>query len=114
MGLTDILHFRFQRKLQKELSGLQRISDNMESDEFIYIREHLLACLISRPNVVVPKQELTRAGWDDSVGVTENALHQRIYHLRLRMEGCGLSECIRGVRGVGYRFEPPFQLNSTE
>lgn len=67
----------------------------------------LLMCLASRPNVTVPRDELVLAGWGSSAGITRNALNQRIHRLRFQLGEFGLLECIKAVRGVGFKFIPP-------
>lgn len=63
----------------------------------------LLAVLLGRPDVVVRRRELLRAGWPDGAIVSENTLDQYLARVRRKLGAVGTTTRVETVRGVGYR-----------
>ena len=63
----------------------------------------LLAALLGRPNEVVRRRELLRAGWPDGAIVHENTLDQYVARVRRKLAQVGSCDRVETVRGVGYR-----------
>jgi DNA-binding response OmpR family regulator len=63
----------------------------------------LLAALLGRPNEVVRRRDLLRAGWPDGAIVHENTLDQYIARVRRKLEQVAAPDRVETVRGVGYR-----------
>ena len=67
----------------------------------------LLAALLARPDVVVRRRELLRAGWPDGAIVSENTLDQFVARLRRKLAEVSAPERLETVRGVGYKTVRP-------
>ena len=63
----------------------------------------LLALLLGRPDVVVRRRELLRAGWPDGAIVSENTLDQYLARVRRKLAAIDTTTRVETVRGVGYR-----------
>jgi DNA-binding response OmpR family regulator len=68
----------------------------------------LLACLVASPHRVFSRQQLLSAVWcHGPAGVDPATVTEHIRRLRTKLRAAGGSrDCIRTLRGVGYRFEP--------
>ena len=64
----------------------------------------VLAHLMSRPNIVVSREQLLDQVWGDHVFVEERTVDVHIRRLRQALEPSGLDRLIQTVRGSGYRF----------
>lgn len=64
----------------------------------------LLGMFLQAGGVVLTREQLLDALWDDTVFVDDNTLSVNINRLRKRLAEAGLPEAIHTVRGVGYRF----------
>lgn len=62
----------------------------------------ILESLASRPNEVVPLEDLLREGWGRADCANANALYQHIYELRGKLSEYGLEGSLVSVRGRGY------------
>ncbi|CAH0120608.1 MULTISPECIES: response regulator transcription factor [unclassified Paenibacillus] len=67
----------------------------------------LLQCLVMKPGVIVPREELLELLWDDVQFVDDNTLSVNITRVRKKLEEIGLVKAIETVRGQGYRFLAP-------
>ncbi len=63
----------------------------------------LLAKLLSDPEHLFSRQELTQAVWHQQYQPSTRSLDVHVRRLRLRLEEVGAPATIEGVRGVGYR-----------
>jgi two-component system response regulator MprA len=63
----------------------------------------LLAALAARPDEVVRRAVLVRAGWPDGAIVHDNTLDSYIARIRRKLRAAGAAEGLETVRGVGYR-----------
>ena len=68
----------------------------------------LLAHLVSRPGVVVPREELLREVWDtEFVPESTHVVDVHLANLRRKLrDGSSNNQWIRTIRGVGFRFDP--------
>lgn len=66
---------------------------------------YLLKTLIERRGETIKREELFKTVWgEDFMGETRT-LDMHVASLREKMGGCGATDCIVTVRGIGYRFE---------
>ncbi|MGG1637291.1 response regulator transcription factor [Paenibacillus sp. FSL K6-3182] len=66
--------------------------------------EQLLAeCLMKRHGMVVSREQLLEALWDDVQFVDDNTLTVNVTRLRKKLEELGLPKAIETVRGQGYK-----------
>lgn len=49
------------------------------------------------------REEIIEELWENSLYIDENTLYVNISRLREKLRAIGAPECIRTVRGVGYR-----------
>ena len=68
----------------------------------------LLAHLVSRPGVVVAREDLLRAVWStEFVPESTHVVDVHLANLRRKLRGAsGDNQWIRTIRGVGFRFDP--------
>ncbi|MDQ8733213.1 response regulator transcription factor [Paenibacillus sp. LHD-38] len=70
--------------------------------------EQLLAeCLMRQSGVVVSREQLLEALWDDVQFVDDNTLTVNVTRLRKKLEELGLQKAIETVRGQGYKLTIP-------
>lgn len=66
--------------------------------------EQLLAeCFMKQPGIVVSREQLLEALWDDVQFVDDNTLTVNVTRLRKKLEELGLPKAIETVRGQGYK-----------
>lgn len=61
----------------------------------------ILACLMKKE--LCTKQEIIEDLWQNSLYIDENTLYVNVQRLRQKFRRIGTNDCIRNVRGVGYR-----------
>lgn len=61
----------------------------------------ILACLMKKE--LCSREEIIEELWENSLYIDENTLYVNISRLREKLRAIGAPECIRTVRGVGYR-----------
>lgn len=61
----------------------------------------ILACLMRKG--LCAKEEIVEDLWQNSLYIDENTLYVNVNRLREKLKQVGAGECIRTVRGVGYR-----------
>jgi two-component system, OmpR family, response regulator RegX3 len=68
----------------------------------------LLAYLVASPRRVFSREQLLRTVWgSDDAAADPSTVTEHIRRLRSKLRGAGGSrDCIRTLRGVGYRFDP--------
>jgi DNA-binding response OmpR family regulator len=65
----------------------------------------LLQLFMSRPGVVITRDECLEALWDDLQFVDDNTLTVNVTRVRRKLAKWGLAERIETKRGVGYRWQ---------
>jgi len=70
--------------------------------ELTYSEFEIFRLLISHPGRVYSRMQIMKAARNDDYIVTERAIDVQIVNLRKKLQEGG--ECIRTVRGVGYKF----------
>ena len=73
----------------------------------------VLHLLVRRPNVVVSKDALIRAGWHDTA-VGDNSLEKLVGKLRRQLDAGDLSRYIKTVARQGYQFVGPVLAVETQ
>lgn len=63
----------------------------------------ILALLIRNQDKVVSRVRFMRTLWDDESFVDDNTLTVNINRLRRKLESIGLDDCIKTIKGEGYR-----------
>ncbi len=63
----------------------------------------ILTLLVRNHGNVVTRSRLMQALWDDESFVDDNTLTVNINRLRRKLEEIGLEDCIRTIKGEGYR-----------
>lgn len=77
--------------------------------------EGLLAeCLMRRPGLIVTRETLLEALWDDVQFVDDNTLTVNVTRLRKKLEELGLSKVIETIRGQGYKLSLDERLEGEE
>ena len=61
----------------------------------------ILACLMKKE--LCSRDEIIEELWENSLYIDENTLYVNISRLREKLRAIGETECIKTVRGVGYR-----------
>jgi len=105
IDLSEVRVFSYNTETNEICKGNEPISDTLSPSEF-----RLLRYLILHPEVVVEKEELINAVWNDSKtqeGVTDQALDQIIYRLRKKIENDPNNPVhLLTIKGRGVRFVP--------
>lgn len=70
----------------------------------------LLHVLASNPTKVLRRSELISQVWDYEHQGDQRVVDVHIGQIRKKLEGDGLHQFIKTVRGVGYKFEPPNKI----
>lgn len=65
----------------------------------------LMKAFLSKPNVVLTREELLEELWEQSDFVDDNTLTVNITRLRSKLAELGYEDCIKTKRGVGYVFD---------
>lgn len=65
----------------------------------------LMKVFLTKPNVVLTREELLEELWDQSDFVDDNTLTVNITRLRAKLSELGYDNCIKTKRGVGYVFD---------
>ncbi len=73
----------------------------------------LLEFLIRNPRQVLSRQQILSAVWDYAFDPGSNVLNVYVRYLRSKIDRAGESSLIFTVRGVGYRFDPPEETQSS-
>jgi DNA-binding winged helix-turn-helix (wHTH) protein len=73
----------------------------------------LLEALLSQPNMVVSKRDLTRAVWPEKTFVDEGSLATAVYKLRAALGPRG-RDVIKAAPGVGYQIPIAVEIEVTE
>ncbi len=73
----------------------------------------LLEFLIRNPRQVLSRQQILSAVWDYAFDPGSNVLNVYVRYLRSKIDRAGESSLIFTVRGVGYRFDPPEEAQSS-
>lgn len=63
----------------------------------------ILALLVRHHGNVVTRSRLMQSLWDDESFVDDNTLTVNVTRLRRKLEEIGLGDCIRTIKGEGYR-----------
>lgn len=63
----------------------------------------ILAKLMQNTGRIVSRTELIEALWDNQIYIDDNSLSVNITRLRGKLEGLGLTDCIKTRRGMGYQ-----------
>ena len=63
----------------------------------------ILALLVRNRGNVVTRSRLIQSLWDDESFVDDNTLTVNVNRLRRKLEEIGLEDCIRTIKGEGYR-----------
>lgn len=63
----------------------------------------ILAYLMSHAGEIVSRADLIDALWDNQIYIDDNTLSVNMTRLRGRLEGLGMSDCIKTRRGMGYQ-----------
>ena len=71
--------------------------------DLTYAEFRILTLLISRPYRVFTRQQIIDGIWDDYRVVTSKTVDVHVAHLRKKLGKYG--NCVKTVRGVGYKFE---------
>ncbi|MGE5654417.1 MAG: response regulator transcription factor, partial [Bacillota bacterium] len=79
-----------------------RVSRNGVEVELTPKEFRLLCCLAERPGVIVDRENLLEALWDDLDFVDDNTLTVNVTRVRRRMAELGLPDAIETTRGQGY------------
>jgi len=95
----DILQ---HRDLIVNVERLQVMSKGLETD-LTRNECRILAVLIRNQGNVVTRSRLMQTLWDDESFVDDNTLTVNVNRLRRKLEEIGLEDCIRTVKGEGYR-----------
>jgi len=97
IGCDDLQLFRQSREVR--VAG--------EHVELTRTEFDLLDHLVSRPGVVVGREELLREVWaTDFVPDNTHVVDVHLANLRSKLRRSGDKEWIRTIRGVGFRFDP--------
>ncbi len=97
LGCDDLQLFRDAREVK--VAG--------ENVELTRTEFDLLNHLVSRPGVVVAREDLLRDVWETSfVPGNTHVVDVHLANLRRKLRGSAEQEWIRTVRGVGFRFDP--------
>lgn len=68
----------------------------------------LLASFVRHPNQVLSREQLLELAWNDTYGVSRDAVKLYVGYLRRKLTaGTGNACPIETVRGFGYRYRPP-------
>ena len=77
------------------------VSRDGKSQELTKNETRILACLMKRG--LCTREEIVEDLWQNSLYIDENTLYVNVNRLREKLKRVGAGECIRTVRGVGYR-----------
>ena len=97
VGCSDLQLFRHAREVKV-------LGENVELTRTEF---DLLDHLVSRPGVVVGREELLRDVWDtDFIPDNTHVVDVHLANLRRKLRLTAETEWIRTIRGVGFRFDP--------
>ena len=66
----------------------------------------LLALLARRPGVVRTRDDVLEHAYESSVHVSDRTIDSHVRNLRTKLNGAGLPDAVRTVRGVGFALGP--------
>lgn len=70
----------------------------------------LLELLMSNPGDLMTRDAIREKVWGMDYETTSNPVDVFVHHIRNALKPHGLSDCIKTVRGRGYRFVPPIKV----
>lgn len=77
--------------------------------ELTRIEYEIVSLLAKHPNRVFTKRELFERAWGEPYSTGDNTVTAHVSNIRIKLRAVGGEECLKTVRGVGFRFVPqPF------